>query len=40
MTFVNGQWHAVGPGALFWHKTKMAILEKELPRTDETTKGK
>ena len=40
MTFVNGQWHAVGPGDLFWHKTKMAILEKEMPRTDETTEGK
>ena len=28
MTFVNGQWHAVGPGDLFWRTTKMAILEK------------
>lgn len=28
MTFVNGQWYAVGPGDLLWHKTKMAILEK------------
>ena len=28
MTFANGQWHAVGPGDLLWHKTKMAILEK------------
>ena len=28
MTFVNGQWHAVGPGDLFWRMTKMAILEK------------
>ncbi len=28
MTFVNGQWHAVGPGDLLWRMTKMAILEK------------
>lgn len=28
MTFVNGIWHAVGPGDLFWRETKQAILEK------------
>ncbi|MXV74858.1 hypothetical protein F4Z99_11330 [Candidatus Poribacteria bacterium] len=28
MTFLNGQWHAVGPGDLLWRMTKMAILEK------------
>jgi hypothetical protein len=28
MTFVNGQWQAVGPGDLFWRMTGMAILEK------------
>ena len=28
MTFVNGQWHAVGPGDLLWRMTKLAILEK------------
>ena len=28
MTFVNGQWHAVGPGDLLWRKTRYAILEK------------
>ena len=28
MTFMNGQWHAVGPGDLLWRTTKMAILEK------------
>lgn len=28
MTFIDGQWHAVGPGDLFWRMTKMAILEK------------
>ena len=28
MTFINGQWHAVGPGDPFWRTTKMAILEK------------
>ncbi len=29
MTFVDGEWHAVGPGDLFWDVTKMAILEKD-----------
>ena len=28
MTFVDGEWHAVGPGDLFWDETGMAILEK------------
>ena len=28
MTFIDGQWHAVGPGDPFWRTTKMAILEK------------
>ncbi|MCG9132689.1 hypothetical protein J5I95_13510, partial [Candidatus Poribacteria bacterium] len=28
MTFIDGQWHAVGPGDLFWRATKRAILEK------------
>ncbi|RKU21601.1 hypothetical protein C6499_21615 [Candidatus Poribacteria bacterium] len=28
MTFVNGQWHAVGPGDLLWRTTRYAILEK------------
>ena len=28
MTFINGQWHAVGPGDLFWRMTKLAILER------------
>ena len=28
MTFVNGQWHAVGPGDLLWNTTRQAILEK------------
>jgi len=39
MTFVNGQWHTVGPGDMLWRSTKMAILEKEIPRTGEATKG-
>ena len=39
MTFVNGQWHAVGPGDLFWRMTKRAILEKEIPQTGEATEG-
>lgn len=38
MTFINGQWHAVGPGDLLWRSTKMAILEKEIPQTGEATK--
>ena len=29
MTFVDGTWHAVGPGDLFWRLTKQAILEKD-----------
>ena len=29
MSFVDGEWHAVGPGDLFWDVTKMAILEKD-----------
>ncbi len=28
MTFMNGQWYAVGPGDLFWDITKWAIIEK------------
>ena len=28
MTFIDGQWHAVGPGDPFWRTTKRAILEK------------
>ena len=28
MTFVDGEWHAVGPGDLFWRMTRQAILEK------------
>ena len=28
MTFVNGQWHTVGPGDLLWRTTRYAILEK------------
>ena len=29
MTFVNGTWHAVGPGDLFWRMTKQALIEKD-----------
>lgn len=29
MSFVDGEWQAVGPGDLFWDVTKMAILEKD-----------
>lgn len=29
MTFVEGEWHAVEPGDLFWGVTRMAILEKD-----------
>ena len=40
MTFINGQWHAVGPGDLLWRSTKRAILEKEIQRTGEATENK
>lgn len=33
MTFVDGEWHAVGTGDLFWNVTKMALLEKDDWRT-------
>lgn len=29
MSFVDGEWHAVGPEDLFWNVTKMALLEKD-----------
>ena len=29
MTFVDGEWHAVGRGDLFWRETGMALLEKD-----------
>lgn len=29
MTFVDGEWHAIAPGDLFWDVTKMAIFEKD-----------
>ena len=40
MTFVNGTWHAVGPGDLFWNATGQAILETDnfpikMPAKDE-----
>ncbi len=35
MTFINGMWHAVGPGDLFWRVTKQALLEKGTPLTEE-----
>ena len=38
MTFVNGQWHAVGTGELFWRTTKMAILEKPNVFDDSSAK--
>ena len=39
MTFVNGQWHAVGPGDLFWRTTKMANLEKsDVPNSSSAEK--
>ena len=37
MTFVNGQWHAVGPGDLLWHTTRFAILEKPDVLNNSTT---
>lgn len=29
MTFVDGTWHAVGPGDLFWRLARQAIIEKD-----------
>ena len=29
MTFLDGTWHAVGPGDLFWDATRQAILETD-----------
>ena len=40
MTFINGQWHAVGRGDLFWRMTKMTILEKDALQTNETVEDK
>ena len=40
MTFLNGQWHAVGPGDLLWRMTKMAILEKDALQTNEAAENK
>jgi len=40
MTFVNGQWHAVGPGDLLWRMTKMAILEKDASQTNEAAESR
>ena len=40
MTFVDGEWHAVGPGDLFWDKTGMAILEKADVFDGSSTKEK
>lgn len=33
MTFVDGEWHAVAPGDLFWDNTIYAILEKSSWKT-------
>ena len=40
MTFINGQWHAVGPGDLFWRMTKRAILEKDALQTNAAAESK
>ena len=40
MTFINGQWHTVGPGDLFWRMTKMAILEKNASQTNAAVESK
>ena len=36
MTFVDGTWHAVGPGDLFWRLTRQAIIEKDKLHPDNT----
>ena len=40
MTFLNGQWHAVGAGDLLWRMTKMAILEKDASQTNAAAESK
>ena len=40
MTFINGQWHAVGPGDLLWRMTKRAILEKDALQTNAAAESK
>ena len=40
MSFVNGEWHAVGTEDLFWRVTQMAILEKDDSRIGTTTEDR
>ena len=39
MTFVDGTWHAVGPGDLFWRLTRQAIIEKDKLHPNNTAKN-
>ncbi len=40
MTFVDGEWHAVAPGDLFWNSTIYAILEKSSWQTGTTSEDR
>lgn len=40
MTFVDGEWHAVAPGDLFWGYTIAAILEKDSWQTGTTSEDR
>ena len=40
MTFLDGTWHAVGPGDLFWNATGQAILETDNFPIEVTAKDK
>ena len=40
MTFVEGEWHAVAPGDLFWDYTIYAILEKSSWETGTTSEDR
>ena len=39
MTFLDGTWHAIGPGDLFWNATGQAILETDNFPVKMGTKG-
>jgi hypothetical protein len=40
ITFVDGEWHAIAPGDLFWNVTQMALLEKDDSRVSTTSEDR
>ena len=40
ITFVDGEWHAIAPGDLFWNVTQMALLEKDDSRVGTTSEDR